>query len=65
MLQFRVEWSLPDGCAENATDYGGFWLNDSRRMGFDAGDGMGLNDSLPGIERKTTQATLEGSREME
>ena len=34
-------------------------------MGFDAGDGMGLNDSLPGIERKTTQSTLEGSWEVE
>ena len=48
----------------NRTDYGGFWLNDSGRMGFDVGDGMG-NDSLLGIERKTTQATWEGSREME
>jgi len=32
----------------NTTDYGGFWLNVSGKMGFDAGDAMGLNHPLPG-----------------
>jgi len=32
----------------NTADYGGFCLNDFGKMGFDAGDAMGLNDPLPG-----------------
>ena len=32
----------------NTTDYGGIWLNVSGRMGFDAGDAMGLNHPVPG-----------------
>ena len=51
-------------CWTRLTTVASGW-NDYGRMGFDAGDGMGLNDSLPGIERKTTQSTLEGSWEVE
>jgi len=32
----------------NTTDFGGFWLNVSGRMGFDAGDAMSLHHPLPG-----------------